>query len=109
MAEIDAEVAERLARERLVESLLTWSESERSDMALLAGCVMDVTRAIERGEPPDKKDVEEARVHLRSVEQRLDDLSAFHGWSRWETGVAFGRLSEEEREAIPHREERTDA
>lgn len=100
MSETEPGVAERLARERIVESLLLRSESDTSDMAKLGHHIWKIYHAVESGEPPKKPDIEVARHYLREVEARLDDVAALYGYSRWETGVTWGELNEAERQEV---------
>ncbi|WP_242509202.1 hypothetical protein [Natrinema altunense] len=80
--DVDPETAESLARTRLAEALRHPGESTGSDVARLAELADAITTALDRGEIPEKRTVEEARFRADRIETRLDEVTALFGWHR---------------------------
>ncbi len=102
--DIDPEKAESLARDRLVEALRHPGESTRSDVAQLAEYTAVIKIALDSGETPEKRDIEQARFYMEQVEERLDEVTALFGWNPWDTGATWGELTDEQQAEIEERD-----
>ncbi|ELY79616.1 hypothetical protein [Natrinema gari] len=89
-ADVDSETAESLARARLAEALRHPGESTGSDIARLAELADAITTALDRGERPEKRTVEEARFRADRIETRLDEVTALFGWHPRDAGANWG-------------------
>ncbi|ELY90035.1 hypothetical protein C485_03268 [Natrinema altunense JCM 12890] len=93
----------------MVERLRPPTESESSDTAHLVAATAAIKDDLERGETPEKKDVESARFALGRVERRLDEVTALFNWNPWDTGVTWGELTAAQKVDVYERERvRTD-
>jgi len=102
--DVDPKAAESLARDRLVEALRHPGESTRSDVARLAELTASIKIALERGETPEKRDIEQARFYTEQVKERLDEVTALFGWNPWDTGATWGELSDEQQADFEERD-----
>ncbi|WP_175416997.1 hypothetical protein [Natrinema pallidum] len=100
----DTEVAQRIARERLVTTLRHPCESANSDVARASECIASIVTALECGETPNQNGIAEARFHLDEVKQRLDEVTALFGWNPWDTGVQWDNLTAEQRAEVAQRD-----
>ncbi|ELY76175.1 hypothetical protein [Natrinema pallidum] len=102
--DVDPEKAESLACDCLVEYFRHPAESTRSDVARLAELTSSIKVALERGETPEKHNIEEARFYIRQVEKRLDEVTALFGWNPWDTGATWSELTDEQQAEIEERD-----
>lgn len=76
---LDPETAESLARDRIKTSLQHPATSNRSDLARLVAMCANITAALEKGDPPNQRDTEQARYYATEVLQRLDACTQLFG------------------------------
>lgn len=101
--DVNGDAAERYARKYLADRLAPDGHSS-SDLCRAYVHACNVSTALERGDVPELKDIKIAREHLRQCQRRLDEVAELFDIHRYETGVEWGDLTDDERAEIEARD-----